>query len=135
MDTITITATNAGMGTFYRSKHELVFAFKKGNAPHVNNFELGQQGRHRTNVWDYAGATALSSTRDDDLAMHPTVKPVAMISDAIMDVSHRGDVVLDSLGGSGSTLIAGHQTGRIARLVELDPAYCESRSAIPFAPS
>jgi DNA modification methylase len=99
--------------------------FKKGSQPHINNFELGQHGRYRTNVWDYAGISSISTSRDEALAMHPTVKPVAMIADAIMDVSHRGDIVLDSFGGSGSTLIAAHETGRIARLVELDPAYCD----------
>jgi DNA modification methylase len=91
----------------------------------MNNFELGQHGRYRTNVWDYAGISSLSSTRDDDLAMHPTVKPVAMIADAIMDVTYRGDIVLDSFGGSGSTLIAAHESGRIARVIELDSAYCD----------
>ena len=118
--------TNAGMGSFYRSKHELVFVFKKGSAPHINNFELGQKGRYRTNVWDYAGVNSFGEARDEALAMHPTVKPVALIADAIKDCSRHGDIVLDVFGGSGSTLIAAEQTGRRARLVELDPLYCDT---------
>ena len=118
--------TNGGMGSFYRSKHELVFVFKKGRAPHVNNFGLGDTGRHRTNVWDYPGISSLGSTRDEELAMHPTVKPMALIADAIRDCSKRGDVVLDVFGGSGSTLIAADQCGRQARLIELDPLYCDT---------
>lgn len=116
---------NGGMGTFYRSRHELVFAFKVGSAPHVNTFELGQHGRHRTNVWSYKGVNTLKAGRMDELAMHPTVKPVQMIADAIRDVSGRGDIVLDLFGGSGSTLIAVEKTGRRARLAEIDPIYCD----------
>lgn len=101
--------TNGGMGTFYRSKHELVFVFKKGRAPHTNNFGLGDSGRYRTNVWDYAGVNTFGDTRDEDLAMHPTVKPVALIADAIKDCSKRGDLILDIFAGSGSTLIAADQ--------------------------
>lgn len=118
--------TNGGMGAFYRSKHELVFVFKYGDAPHVNSFGLGDTGRYRTNVWDYAGISSISPNRSDELAMHPTVKPVAMIADAIKDCSRRGDVILDPFGGSGSTLIAAQQAGRIARLIELDPLYCDT---------
>ena len=117
--------TNGGMGTFYRSKHELVFVFKKGVAPHINNFGLGEHGRYRTNVWDYAGISSLSPTRADELAMHPTVKPVALVADAIRDCSHRGNLILDIFGGSGSTLIAAESSGRLARLLELDPTYCD----------
>lgn len=116
---------NGGMGTFYRSRHELIFAFKKGEAPHVNSFELGQHGRYRTNVWQYRGVNTMRSGRLEELAMHPTVKPVQMIVDAIKDVSGRGEIVLDSFGGSGSTLIAAEKTGRRARLIELDPTYCD----------
>lgn len=116
---------NGGMGTFYRSRHELVFAFKHGNGPHINSFELGQHGRYRTNVWEYRGVNTLKAGRMDELGMHPTVKPVAMIADAIKDVSGRGDIVLDPFGGSGSTLIAAHRTGRRARLIELDPLYVD----------
>jgi hypothetical protein len=86
---------NGGMGTFYRSRHELVFAFKNGTAPHINAFELGQHGRYRTNVWQYRGVNTLKAGRMDELALHPTVKPVQMIADAIKDVSGRGDIVLD----------------------------------------
>lgn len=116
---------NGGMGTFYRSRHELVFAFKVGDAPHVNTFELGQHGRYRTNVWEYRGVNTMKAGRMDELAMHPTVKPVQMIADAIKDVSGRGDIVLDLFGGSGSTLIAAQKTGRRAFLCELDPLYCD----------
>ena len=116
---------NGGMGTFYRSRHELVFAFKKGEAPHLNSFELGQHGRYRTNVWTYRGANSRGAGRTEELAMHPTVKPVALIADAIKDVSRRKGVVLDLFGGSGSTLIAAHKTGRRARICEIDPIYCD----------
>ncbi len=116
---------NAGMGTFYRSRHELIFAFKKGTAPHLNSFELGQHGRYRTNVWEYRGVNTRKAERLEELALHPTVKPVAMIADAIKDVSRRGGIVLDLFGGSGSTLIAAHKTGRRARLCELDTVYCD----------
>lgn len=116
---------NGGMGTFYRSRHELIFAFKKGTAPHVNSFELGQHGRYRTNVWNYRGVNTMRAGRMDELQLHPTVKPVQMIVDAIKDVSGRGEIVLDLFGGSGSTLIAAEKTGRRARLIELDPIYCD----------
>ena len=116
---------NGGMGTFYRSRHELIFAFKKGTAPHLNSFELGQHGRYRTNVWNYRGANTMRKGRMEELMLHPTVKPVQMIADAIRDVSGRGEIVLDVFGGSGSTLIAAEKTGRRARLVELDPIYCD----------
>jgi len=117
---------NAGMGAFYRSKYEMVFVFKKGEAPHTNTFGLGGGGRHRSNVWDYAGVSALSKSGLDELAMHPTVKPVAMIVDALKDVSGRGAIVLDNFGGSGSTLIAAEKCGRRARLIEYDAAYCDT---------
>lgn len=116
---------NGGMGTFYRSRHELIFAFKKGTAPHVNTFELGQHGRYRTNVWEYRGANSRRAGRLEDLALHPTVKPVQMIADAIRDVSGRGEIVLDIFAGSGSTLIAAEKTGRRARVCELDEIYCD----------
>jgi DNA modification methylase len=117
--------TNGGMGTFYRSKHELIFAFKKGTAEHTNSFGLGETGRYRTNVWDYPGISSLSGQRTEELAMHPTVKPVALVADAIRDCSKRGEIVLDCFGGSGSTLIAAEKTGRLARLIEYDPLYCD----------
>ena len=116
---------NGGMGTFYRSRHELIFAFKNGTAPHINTFELGQHGRYRTNVWQYRGVNTLKTGRMDELALHPTVKPVQMIADAIKDVSARGGIVLDLFGGSGSTLIAAHKTARRGYLCELDPIYCD----------
>ncbi|HIF59499.1 MAG TPA: DNA methylase N-4 [Rhodospirillales bacterium] len=116
---------NGGMGTFYRSRHEMIFAFKKGTAPHINTFELGQHGRYRTNVWEYKGVNTMRAGRMEELALHPTVKPVQMIADAIKDVSGRGDIVLDLFGGSGSTLIAAHKTGRRGYLCELDPIYCD----------
>jgi DNA modification methylase len=117
--------TNGGMGSFYRSKHELVFVFKVGGAAHTNTFGLGDTGRYRTNVWDYAGVNTLRPGRTEELAMHPTVKPVALVAEAIKDCSRRGEVVLDPFAGSGSVLIAAHRTGRRARLVEFDPAYCD----------
>lgn len=118
--------TNGGMGTFYRSKHELILVFKTGTAPHVNNFGLGENGRYRTNVWDYPGISSQSKTRSSELAMHPTVKPVKMVIDAIEDCSKRGDLVLDCFAGSGTTLIAAERCGRVARVIEYDPAYCHT---------
>jgi hypothetical protein len=117
--------TNGGMGTFYRSKHELVFVYKVGTAAHTNNFGLGETGRYRTNVWDYAGISSISRTRQEEQARHPTPKPVALVADAIKDSTNRGDIVLDPFGGSGSTLIAAESCGRSARLIELDPLYCD----------
>jgi DNA modification methylase len=117
--------TNGGMGSLYRSKHELVFVLKNGTAPHVNNVELGKHGRYRTNVWDHPGISSLGTNRSDDLAMHPTVKPVALVADAIMDCSRRGDIVLDPFGGSGTTLIAAERTGRRAFLIEYEPRYVD----------
>lgn len=116
---------NGGMGTFYRSRHELIFVFKKGKAAHINTFELGQHGRYRTNVWEYRGANSRHAGRMEELALHPTVKPVQMIADAIRDVSGRGEIVLDLFGGSGSTMIAAEKTGRRGYLCELDPIYCD----------
>jgi DNA modification methylase len=117
--------SNAGMGSFYRSKHELVFVWKVGSGAHLNNFELGQHGRHRTNVWDYAGVNTMRPGRLEELAMHPTVKPVWMVADAIKDCSRRKGIVLDAFMGSGTTLIAAERTGRRARGIELDPAYVD----------
>lgn len=117
--------TNGGMGAFYRSKHELVFVYKVGTAAHTNSFGLGDSGRYRTNVWDYAGISSMGSNRAEQLAMHPTVKPTAMVADAIRDCSRRGDIVLDGFGGSGTTLIAAEICGRSARLIEFDPHYCD----------
>lgn len=118
--------TNAGMGTFYRSQHELVLVWKVGTAAHTNTFGLGDKGRYRTNVWNYAGVNSFRAGRMEELALHPTVKPVAMVADAIKDVTSRGQIVLDVFGGSGSTLIAAERTGRSARLLEIDPLYCDT---------
>jgi DNA modification methylase len=116
---------NGGMGSLYRSKHELVCVFKVGEAPHLNNIELGRYGRYRTNVWDYAGVNTLKSNRLDELAMHPTTKPVALVADAIRDCTRRRDLVLDAFAGSGTTIIAAENTGRVAYALELDPGYVE----------
>lgn len=117
--------TNGGMGSLYRSQHELVFVFKAGSGSHINNVELGKHGRYRTNVWSYPGINSFGKDRDSELALHPTVKPVQMVSDAILDCSNRGGVILDAFAGSGTTLVAAHQTGRIGYGIELDPAYCD----------
>jgi DNA modification methylase len=117
--------SNAGMGSLYRSKHELVFVFKVGKAPHANAVELGRHGRNRTNVWDYASVNSLAGSRREDLALHPTVKPTALVADAIQDVTRRGDLVLDIFFGSGTTLIAAERTGRRFRGIDIDPAYVD----------
>lgn len=116
---------NGGMGSLYRSRHEMVAVFKHGTAVHLNNIELGRYGRYRTNVWNYRGVNTLRRGREDELAMHPTVKPARMLADAIRDCSHAGDIVLDPFGGSGSTLVAAEQAGRTARLMELEPKYVD----------
>jgi len=118
---------NGGMGSLYRSQHELIFVYKKGKAPHRNNIQLGKYGRYRTNVWRYPGANSLSreSGENNPLAMHPTVKPVALIADAIMDSSARGDIVLDPFLGSGSTVLAAERVGRWCYGMELDPLYAD----------
>jgi DNA modification methylase len=119
---------NAGMGAFYRSQHELVFVFKRGSQGHRNNVQLGQFGRNRSNIWRYPGAGSFAR-RDEEgnlLALHPTVKPVAMVADAILDCSARGDIVLDAFLGSGTTLIAAERTGRRCYGMELDPVYADT---------
>ena len=118
---------NGGMGSLYRSQHEMVFVYKRGSAPHRNNVELGKYGRYRTNVWRYPGANSFSreSGETNPLAMHPTVKPVALIADAIMDCTARGDIVLDPFLGSGSTLLAAERVGRVCYGMELDPLYVD----------
>ena len=117
--------SNAGMGSLYRSKHELVFVYRVGATPHLNNVELGRHGRNRTNVWDYASVNSMKGSRREDLALHPTVKPTGLVADAIQDVTRRGDLVLDLFLGSGTTLIAAERTGRRFRGVEYDPAYVD----------
>lgn len=115
--------SNAGMGSLYRSKHELVAVYRVGETPHFNAVELGRHGRNRTNVWDYASVN--TRTRAAELEWHPTVKPAAMVADALQDVTRRGDLVLDVFLGSGTTLIAAERTGRVCRGIELDPAYVD----------
>lgn len=115
----------AGMGSFYRSRHELVFVFNVGTAPHINNFGLGERGRYRTNVWQYASPRPGNRSDGEAAIEHPTVKPCAMLVDAIKDCSKVDGIVLDPFGGSGSTLIAAERTQRRARLVEIDPLYVD----------
>lgn len=117
--------TNAGMGTFYRSKHEFIFVFKSGSGTHVNNFRLGERGRYRTNVWDYAGVNAFKRERMAELSAHPTVKPLPLVVDALKDCSVRRGIILDPFAGSGTTILAAEKTGRIARAMELDPHYVD----------
>ncbi len=134
---------NGGMGSLYRSKHEFVHVVKFGTGPHINNVELGRHGRNRTNVWDYAGVNTFRSGRNEELAMHPTVKPVAMVADAILDCSKPRGIVLDPFVGSGTTIIAAEQKRRRAYAIEIDPAYVDvavqrwqdftGREAINFA--
>jgi DNA modification methylase len=117
---------NAGMGSFYRSQHELVFIFKAGRGRHVNNFGLGAKGRHRTNLWSYAGANTFRKGRAQDLQDHPTIKPIAMVADAILDCSNRDDLVLDPFSGSGTTLLAAHRTKRRGAAIEIDPLFVDT---------
>ncbi len=117
---------NAGMGSFYRSQHELIFAFKSGKAKHINNFGLGETGRYRTNVVNYAGANTFRKGRDADLASHPTVKPTALVADLILDCSKSGDIILDPFCGSGTTLLAAQRTKRIGAAIEIDPLYVDT---------
>jgi DNA modification methylase len=117
--------SNAGMGSLYRSKHELVFVYRVGNEPHLNQVELGKHGRYRTNVWDYASVNSFQGSRREDLALHPTVKPTGLVADAIQDVTNRGDIVLDIFLGSGTTLMAAERSGRRFRGLDIDPAYVD----------
>ena len=117
---------SAGMGTFYRSQHELLFVFKSGHGKHVNNFGLGETGRSRSNVWEYAGVNSFGKGRARDLADHPTVKPSALVADAILDCSNRGDLILDPFSGSGTTLLAAHKTKRRGAAIEIDPIYVDT---------
>lgn len=115
---------NGGMGALYRSQHELVFVFKSGTGPHINNVALGKHGRYRTNVWEYAGVNSFGANRLD-LALHPTVKPTKLVADAILDCSERKAIVLDAFAGSGTTLVAAQKTGRRGFGIEIDPLYCD----------
>ncbi len=116
---------NGVMGTFYRSQHEICYVFKNGDGPHINNFELGQHGRYRSNVWSYAGVNTFAGKGYQQQAMHPTVKPAAMIADAMRDCSHRQGIVLDASARSGTVLIAAERTGRHARAIEFEPQYVD----------
>ena len=116
---------NGGLGSLYRSQPELIHVFKSGKGPHINNINLGRHGRNRTNVWRYPGISSLGQDRQAQLAMHPTVKPIALVADAIRDCSHRGGIILDDFAGSGTILIAAEKTGRRAYALELDPRYVD----------
>jgi DNA modification methylase len=117
--------SNAGMGSLYRSAHEFIFVYKNGYAKHINNVELGRFGRSRTNIWQYAGMSSFGKDRDATLAGHPTPKPLALVSDAVLDCSKRGGIVLDAFAGSGTTLLAAEKTGRRGYGIELDPHYAD----------
>jgi DNA modification methylase len=119
--------SSGGMGSFYRSQHELIFVFKHGKGKHRNNIQLGRFGRNRTNVWEYPGVSTFGRQGEEGnlLALHPTVKPVALVADALLDCSARGDIVLDSFLGSGSTLIAAERVGRVCYGMEIDPLYVD----------
>lgn len=117
---------NGGMGTFYRSQHELIFVYKNGRGKHINNFELGQTGRYRTNVWQYAGMNSVGNKERDELEEHPTVKPVKLVADALLDCSNKNGVILDLFLGSGTTIIASEQTGRVCYGIEMDEKYCDT---------
>jgi DNA modification methylase len=117
---------SAGLGSFYRSQHELFAVFRKPGAQHRNNVKLGKSGRNRSNLWHYPGASTFGADRTEDLNRHPTPKPVELVADAILDSTRRGDLILDLFGGGGTTAIAAQQVGRRARLMELDPGYVEA---------
>ena len=125
LNLITWVKTNAGQGSFYRSQHELIGVFRVGTLPHLNTVELGRHGRNRSNVWHYAGANTFRAGRMADLQAHPTVKPIALIADAIKDCTHRNQIVLDTFCGSGSTLLAAERTGRRCYGLEIDPGYVD----------
>lgn len=116
----------AGMGSLYRSQHELICVFKSGTAPHTNNVQLGKNGRHRTNIWRYDSASTQARKGNNVLELHPTVKPIEMVMDALLDCSKRGDLVVDSFLGSGTTLLAAERTGRVCRGIEMDPLYVDT---------
>jgi DNA modification methylase len=117
--------SNAGMGSLYRSKHELIFVYRVGKEAHLNMVELGKHGRNRTNVWDYASVNSMRGSRREDLELHPTVKPIGLVADAIKDVTKQGDLVLDIFLGSGTSLVAAERTGRRFRGVDIDPGYVD----------
>jgi len=118
--------TNAGQGSFYRSQHELVGIFRVGSEAHLNNIELGRFGRNRSNVWRYPGVNTFRAGRMEDLTAHPTVKPTALVADALKDCSRRGDLVLDTFAGSGTTILAAERVGRRAFAIEIEPKYVDA---------
>ncbi len=127
-DTINIAVwvkSNAGQGSFYRSQHEFIGVFRVGQAPHLNNVELGRHGRSRSNVWHYAGVNSFRAGRMEELRSHPSAKPVALVADAIKDCTRRGDVVLDTFSGSGTTIMAAERVGRHARALEIEPRFVD----------
>ena len=117
--------SNAGQGSFYRSQHELIAVFRVGDRPSLNNIELGRHGRNRSNVWHYQGANTFRAGRLDDLKAHPTVKPVAIVADAMKDCTRRGDIVIDTFCGSGTTILAAERVGRHARAIEIEPRFVD----------
>ncbi|MEM8919330.1 MAG: DNA modification methylase [Pseudomonadota bacterium] len=119
---------SGGMSSLYRSQHELMFVgkFADHKAPHTNNIQLGAHGRYRTNIWSYPGVNSFGKGREEALAMHPTVKPVEMLADAILDVTKKSEIILDMFGGSGSTMVAAEHVGREARIMEIDPIYADT---------
>lgn len=117
--------SNGGQGSFYRSQHELIGVFRVGDMPHLNNVELGRHGRNRSNVWHYQGVNTFRAGRMDDLKSHPTVKPVALVSDAMKDCTRRGDIVLDTFCGAGTTILAAERVGRHARAIEIEPRFVD----------
>jgi DNA modification methylase len=118
--------TNGGQGSFYRSQHELIGVFRVGEQPHRNNVELGRFGRNRSNVWTYAGVNSFGTDRDEALATHPTTKPVALVADALLDCTARGDIVLDQFAGSGTLPLAAEKIGRVAYAMEYEPRYVDA---------
>jgi DNA modification methylase len=117
--------SNAGQGSFYRSQHEFIGIFRVGDAPHLNNIELGRHGRSRSNVWHYAGVNSFRAGRMEELRSHPSAKPVSLVADAIKDCTRRGDIVLDTFAGSGTTIMAAERVGRHARAVEIEPRFVD----------
>jgi DNA modification methylase len=117
--------SNGGQGSFYRSQHELIGVFRAGDEPHRNNIELGRFGRNRSNVWTYTGVNTFGRGRMEALAAHPTVKPVALVADALLDCRARGEVVLDQFAGSGTTILAAEKVGRIGYGIEFEPKYVD----------
>ena len=118
--------TNAGQGSFYRSQHELIGVFRVGGRQHQNNVELGRYGRNRSNVWTYPGVNTFGRGRMDALAIHPTVKPIALVADALLDCTSRGDVVVDQFAGVGTTILAAEKVGRVAYAIEYEPRYVDA---------